>query len=81
MKNKPRAKLQMSKLDKNWATFMRREPGTIDGLMNELDVADRLHGMINRCLKQLLTVRDVKSLSSAAASDSIPQIGGPRKAS
>ena len=56
------------------------EPATLDGLMKELDVADRLHGMINRCLKQLLTVRGVKSLSSAAGSDSIRQIGGPRKA-
>jgi hypothetical protein len=57
------------------------EPATIDGLMKELDVADRLQGMINRCLKQLLMVRGVKSvLSAAAPSESAPQIGGPRKA-
>ena len=56
------------------------EPATLDGLMKELDVADRLQGMINRCLKQLLLVRGVKSLSSAAGSDSIRQIGRPRKA-
>jgi hypothetical protein len=56
------------------------EPATIEGLMKELDVKERLDGMINRCLKQLLTVRGVKSLSSAASSSSAPQIAGPRKA-
>jgi hypothetical protein len=53
------------------------EPATIEGLMKELDVKERLDGMINRCLKQLLTVRGVKSLSS---STSAPQISGSRKA-
>jgi hypothetical protein len=55
------------------------EPATIEGLMKELDVEERLDGMINRCLKQLLTARGVKSLSSAS-STSVPQITGPRKA-
>jgi hypothetical protein len=53
------------------------ETATLDGLMKELDVADRLQGMINRCLKQLLIVRGVKSLSSAA--ESTPQIARTRK--
>jgi hypothetical protein len=53
---------------------------TIDGLMKELDVIERLDGLINRCLKQLLIVRGVKSLSSAASSESTPQIAGPQKA-
>ena len=53
---------------------------TIDGLMKELDVIERLDGMINRCLKRLLIIRGVKSLSSAASSESTPQIAGPRKA-
>ena len=48
--------------------------------MKELDVADRLQGMIDRCLKRLLVLRGVKSLSSAVASDSPPQIAGPREA-
>jgi hypothetical protein len=56
------------------------EPATIEGLTKELDVKERLDGMINRGLKQLLTVRGVKSLSSAASSTSTPQISGPRKA-
>jgi hypothetical protein len=51
---------------------------TLLGLMKELDVKERLDGMINRCLKRLLTVRGVKSLSSAASSVSSPQIAGPR---
>ena len=53
---------------------------TIDGLMKELDVIERLDGMITRCLKRLLILRGVKSLSSAASSESTPQIAGPRKA-
>jgi hypothetical protein len=53
------------------------DSATLDGLMKELEVADRLQGMINRYLKQLLMVRGVKSLSSAAASGSTPPITGP----
>ena len=56
------------------------EAATIKGLMTELDVIERLDSMINRCLKQLLITRGVKSLSSAASSESTPQIAGPRKA-
>jgi hypothetical protein len=56
------------------------ESATLEGLMKELDVADRLQGMIDRCLKRLLVLRGVKSLSSAVASDSPPQIAGPREA-
>ena len=57
------------------------EPATIEGLMKELDAMERLDGMINRCLKQLLLVRGIKSLPSEASSTSSrPQIAGPRKA-
>ena len=56
------------------------EPATIDGLMKELDIKERLDGAISKCLKQLLMVRGVKSLSPASASVSMPQIPGPRKA-
>src|SRR5215475_12608781 len=41
----------------------------------------RLDGLISKCLKQLLMVRGVKSLSPASSSGSMPQISGPRKAS
>ena len=57
------------------------EPATIDGLMKELDIKERLDGLISKCLKQLLMVRGVKSLSPASSSGSLPQISGPRKAS
>jgi hypothetical protein len=46
------------------------KPATIEGLMKELDVRERLDGMINRCLKQLLLVRGIKSLPSEASSTS-----------
>jgi len=57
------------------------EPATIDGLMKELDIKERLDGLISKCLKQLLMVRGVKSLSPASSSGSMPQISAPRKAS
>jgi hypothetical protein len=56
------------------------EPATISGLMNELDIKERLDDMINRCLKQLLMVRGIKSLSSGTSSTAAPQIAGPKKA-
>jgi hypothetical protein len=55
------------------------EPATIKGLMKELDIKERLDAMIYKCLKQLLAVRGVKSLSPASSSVSTPQISGPRK--
>jgi hypothetical protein len=54
---------------------------TIEGLMKELDIKERLDGLISKCLKQLLMVRCVKSLSPTSSSGSMPQISGPRKAS
>ena len=55
------------------------EPATIDGLMKELDIKERLDGLIDRCLKRLLMVRGVKSLSSAPSSVA-PPISSSRKA-
>ena len=37
---------------------------TIDNLLNELSLIDRLDGMIDRCIKRLLIVRGVKSLAA-----------------
>ena len=56
------------------------EPATVEGLMKELDIKERLDGLISKCLKQLLMVRGVKSLSAASSSVPTPQISGPRKA-
>ena len=43
------------------------EAATI-GLMNELNVSERLDGLIDKCLKRLLMVRGVKSLSLTSPS-------------
>ena len=56
------------------------EPATVKGLMKELEIKERLDGLISKCLKQLLMVRGVKSLSAAPSSVPTPQISGPRKA-
>jgi hypothetical protein len=48
---------------------------TIKHLLEELSVVDRLDGMIDRCLKRLLMVRGVKSMSPAVSEASSP----PRK--
>jgi hypothetical protein len=44
------------------------ELATIEGLMNELNVSERLDGLIEKCLKRLLMVRGVKSLSLTSPS-------------
>jgi vacuolar-type H+-ATPase subunit I/STV1 len=56
------------------------EPATIEGLLKELDVKERLDSLIFKCLKQLLAVRGVKSLSSESSSVSKPQIARLQKA-
>jgi hypothetical protein len=56
------------------------EPATIGGLMKELDIKERLDGAIEKCVKRLLMIRGVKSLSLTSSSKSTPQISEPRKA-
>jgi hypothetical protein len=51
------------------------EVGTTDYLQQELDLHDRLDGMIDRVLKRLLFVRGLKSLSSTHTPRSQPRIG------
>jgi hypothetical protein len=53
------------------------EPATINGLMKELDIKERMDGLFDRCLKRLLMVR---ALSSPPSSVSTPQISTSRKA-
>jgi len=45
---------------------------TIERLFKDLDVIDRLDGMIDRCLKRLLMVRGVKSMSATGPSAALP---------
>ena len=56
------------------------EATTFDGLRKELDIIERLDSAITRCLKQLLLVRGVKSISAAPSSASSKRISGPPKA-
>jgi hypothetical protein len=46
---------------------------TIDNLLNELSLIDRLDGMIDRCIKRLLMVRGVKSLAAPPESSRSPK--------
>jgi hypothetical protein len=56
------------------------KPATIEGLMQELDVKERLDASISKCLKQLLMVRGIKSLASNSSSAEIRALERPRKA-
>ena len=56
------------------------EGATFDGLTKELDIQERLDAAINRCLKQLLMVRGVKSITAAPSSESPKRVTGPSKA-
>jgi hypothetical protein len=49
-----------------------RKMATLDGLMRELDVEERLDAMIDKCLKRLLYVRGFKSLPQSTQSESAP---------
>jgi len=53
---------------------------TFSGLINELSVEERLDAAIAKCLKQLLLVRGVKSISAAPPSASPKHLPGPSKA-
>ena len=53
------------------------EAATFDGLIKELEIRERLEAAIARCVKQLLLVRGVKSISVAA---SPKHLSGPPKA-
>jgi hypothetical protein len=56
------------------------EASTFTGLRKELEVIERLDSAIARCLKLLLLVRGVKSISAAPSSASPKRISGPPNA-
>ncbi len=56
------------------------EEATVDYLMRDLEVQDRLDAMIDKCLKRLLFLRGLKSISSASASSPRERLSGPSKA-
>jgi hypothetical protein len=46
------------------------DTATVDHLMKELEIRDRLDAKIERCIKQLLLVRGLKSISSKSSTTS-----------
>jgi len=65
--------------DDAYALAEIREIATIDRLMRDLDVQDRLDGIIDRCYKRLLILRGIKSLSAASSSAPPKRLAGPSK--
>jgi hypothetical protein len=53
---------------------------TFDGLTKELEIQEHLDAAINRCLKQLLMVRGIKSIAAAPPSESPKRVTRPTKA-
>ena len=56
------------------------EEATLDRLMKELEVQDRLDAMIDRCIKRLLLVRGFKSMSIGSTSAPPQSLPGPSTA-
>jgi len=50
-----------------WELVELESIATTEHLLDELSVVDRLDGMIDRCLKRLLFVRGLKSISSSSS--------------
>jgi hypothetical protein len=66
----------------DWVDDLRRESlvwqevgeaGTLEGLKKELDVGERLDSAIMQCLKQLLMIRGIKSITAAPPASSSPK--------
>jgi hypothetical protein len=53
---------------------------TFDGLTEELETKERLDALIEKCLKRLLLVRGLKSVSTAPSSAPPQRVLGPPKA-
>jgi hypothetical protein len=66
-------------LGENYKLVEVGEIATLQGLIKDLAVEERLDGMIDKCLKRLLFVRGLKSLSAASGSAPQQRIG-PAKA-
>ena len=56
------------------------EIASVDQLMKDLEVQDRLDAMIDKCLKRLLFLRGLKSISSASTSAPRERLAAPSKA-
>jgi hypothetical protein len=56
------------------------ETATVNRLMADLEVQDRLDAMIDKCLKRLLFVRGLKSISAGSSSAPPRRLAGSSKA-
>jgi len=55
------------------------EEATVGGLVRGLEVQARLDAMIDKCLKRLLFLRGLKSLTIEPSSSPPPRLTGPSK--
>lgn len=53
---------------------------SFSNLSDDLDIEERFDGMIDRCIKRLLYLRGLKSLSGETSSTPAKRIAGPSKA-
>jgi len=58
-----------------------REPATIDRLLQDLEVEDRLSAMIDKCIERLLFLRGLKSLPTASSSAPPQPMAEPQRIS
>ena len=50
--------------DWDWDQYRDDDFGTIERLMKDLEVVERLDAVVDKCVKRLLMVRGVKALAS-----------------
>ncbi len=56
------------------------DAATVDSLLDDLGVQDRLDAMIDRCLKRLLFLKGLKSVSPASSSALPKRLAGQEQA-
>jgi hypothetical protein len=69
----------MDSLDRCMATLLHEEVKATEYFLGELDIIERINGMIDRCIKRLLMIRGAKSLSESSSTN-IPLSRGKRAA-
>ena len=69
-----------SELGPEYAFVEMGKKATTDQLMQDLEIEEHLDAMIGRCLKQLLFLRGLKSMSTVPASAPRPGLLAPAKA-
>ena len=81
MKEKLRANVEaVKKLGDAFDFVEIGDAATFDGLTKELEIKERLDAAIGKCIKQLLLVRGLKSVSTAPSSAPPQRVLGPPKA-